>query len=266
VTVTAVRPDAPPALAGLGVDLSRPSFARRALCLGRPFGYAAAFALLASRGWVLLAVPLMFPLFVSAVAALNDTLHGSFRLSPWADDLAMSALGLLVFESGHSIRATQRFHHEVPPGAWDPEGYVDALSWPALLAEAFRYRYRLWLWTWRTGRASRRWLAAEYVLHVALVAGGLAAGGGARLYVLLALAGGYTFPVFSARGPHTAWGTSDPLRTVVRGRLVPRLLLGLTYHLEHHLYPDVPSFRLPALVRRLEPWLAGRDLRRVRLW
>jgi beta-carotene hydroxylase len=56
------------------------------------------------------------------------------------------------------------------------------------------------------------------------------------------------------------------METVVRGRVVPRLLLGLTYHLEHHLYPEVPSFRVAGLVRALEPWLATRDLRRVELW
>jgi beta-carotene hydroxylase len=39
----------------------------------------------------------------------------------------------------------------------------------------------------------------------------------------------------------------------VRGRLVPALFLELTYHLEHHLYPQVPSHHLPELARRLDP-------------
>jgi beta-carotene hydroxylase len=34
---------------------------------------------------------------------------------------------------------------------------------------------------------------------------------------------------------------------------VPALFLELTYHLEHHLYPQVPSHNLPELSRRLEP-------------
>ena len=35
----------------------------------------------------------------------------------------------------------------------------------------------------------------------------------------------------------------------------------LTYHLEHHLYPQVPSHHLAALARRLDPLLAGAGVR-----
>jgi len=43
------------------------------------------------------------------------------------------------------------------------------------------------------------------------------------------------------------------------------LFLELTYHLEHHLYAEVPSHNLPELSRRLEPTLqqAGVSPRRV---
>ena len=41
----------------------------------------------------------------------------------------------------------------------------------------------------------------------------------------------------------------------LRGRLVPALFFELTYHLEHRLYPGVPTHRLTELSRRLEPHL-----------
>jgi hypothetical protein len=41
----------------------------------------------------------------------------------------------------------------------------------------------------------------------------------------------------------------------LRGRVVPAIFLELTYHLEHHLYPQVPSHNLPELARRLDPFL-----------
>jgi beta-carotene hydroxylase len=41
----------------------------------------------------------------------------------------------------------------------------------------------------------------------------------------------------------------------LRGRIIPAIFLELTYHLEHHLYPQVPSHRLPELARRLDPYL-----------
>jgi len=47
----------------------------------------------------------------------------------------------------------------------------------------------------------------------------------------------------------------------LRGHLVPAVFLELTYHLEHHLYPQVPSHRLAELARRLDPFLARQGVR-----
>jgi len=77
---------------------------------------------------------------------------------------------------------------------------------------------------------------------------------------------GLAFPVISARGPQNAWGRGDPNATIVRGRVVPRLLLGMVYHLEHHLYPEVPTYQLAELSRRLDPWLAANGVNCVRVW
>jgi beta-carotene hydroxylase len=47
--------------------------------------------------------------------------------------------------------------------------------------------------------------------------------------------------------------------------VIPAVFLELTYHLEHHLYPQVPSHRLAELARRLDPFFerAGVQPRRV---
>jgi hypothetical protein len=43
--------------------------------------------------------------------------------------------------------------------------------------------------------------------------------------------------------------------------LTPALFLELTYHLEHHLYPQVPSHHLAQLARRLDPYFAHAGVR-----
>jgi beta-carotene hydroxylase len=47
----------------------------------------------------------------------------------------------------------------------------------------------------------------------------------------------------------------------MRGTIVPALFMNLTYHLEHHLYPQVPAMNLRRLAVRLDPLLAARGLR-----
>ena len=53
---------------------------------------------------------------------------------------------------------------------------------------------------------------------------------------------------------------------MARGRFVPALFLELTYHLEHHLYPSVPSHQYAELARRLEPHLTEAGVEPVKVW
>ena len=73
--------------------------------------------------------------------------------------------------------------------------------------------------------------------------------------VLTGLAG-WLLPLLTVHLPHRHHGNT-PLTVAgsLRWRVVPRLLLGLTYHLEHHLCPQVPSHHMAELSRRLRPFL-----------
>jgi beta-carotene hydroxylase len=58
--------------------------------------------------------------------------------------------------------------------------------------------------------------------------------------------------------PHHHYGDTPLTQTsTLRGKVIPVLFLELTYHLEHHLYPSVPSHHLPELAKRMEPVLAA---------
>ncbi|MFC5750565.1 fatty acid desaturase [Actinomadura rugatobispora] len=89
---------------------------------------------------------------------------------------------------------------------------------------------------------------------------------GLLVYATMMIAGSWVYPLLTVHLPHRHYG-EDPLTQThtLRGRVVPALFLELTYHLEHHLYPQVPSHHLARLARRLDPFLdaAGVRPRRV---
>src|SRR4051812_30749615 len=124
---------------------------------------------------------------------------------------------------------------------------------------------RIWIWAFRHARHDRGWLVAEaLMLPLALVAGMRCTP--VLVYAVLAIGGGWLYPLLTVRLPHAHPGNEPVYQArTVRGRIVPRLLLEQTYHLEHHLYPRVPSHKLPELARRLDPFLhsAGVVPRRV---
>jgi L-lactate dehydrogenase (cytochrome) len=78
----------------------------------------------------------------------------------------------------------------------------------------------------------------------------------------LVITGSWVYPLLTVHLPHKDYGDTPLTQThTLRGRLIPALFLELTYHLEHHLYPQVPSHRLPELSRRLEPFFRQADVR-----
>jgi beta-carotene hydroxylase len=259
-----------PDLRALGLDLIRTRRSEAAWVLARPFIFAALFFIATAVGAWPLAPLCIFFLFVSIVASAHDVVHGSLGLSRRAAELWLFALGALVLESGHAYRLTHLRHHAVFPGPDDPEGEPAKHSFWAALAMGPTYIPRLWLWALHRANArERRWLIAEAAWALAAVAGALAATRFTPwplVYVLTVIVASWVYPVSTAHLPHKNYGVTELTQThTLRGRIVPALFFELTYHLEHHLYPGVPTHRLVELSHRLEPHLraAGVVLTRV---
>ncbi|OHV58014.1 hypothetical protein BCD48_42590 [Pseudofrankia sp. BMG5.36] len=127
---------------------------------------------------------------------------------------------------------------------------------------------RLWWWSYRQGR-DRGWLLVEAAAPAAaLTAGALAwpHTQGVLVYAVMVIAGSWVYPLLTVYLPHHGYGDTPLTQTrTLRGRIIPAVFLELTYHLEHHLYPQVPSHHLAALARRLDGYLAAHGVRPVRV-
>ncbi|HVJ68353.1 MAG TPA: fatty acid desaturase, partial [Caulifigura sp.] len=127
--------------------------------------------------------------------------------------------------------------------------------WQAL-ASGPPMQCRLWWWAWRTHPALRLRLAWEGAGILLLIAAAIFAVRWSAIpivYVGLAVAGSWVFPVVTAYIPHDGRGDSALTRTrLFRGRLVQWIALHHLYHLEHHLYPAVPHHHWQTLARRLD--------------
>jgi beta-carotene hydroxylase len=261
-----------PSLAALGRDLLTISRRQRWLALARPFLGVAAFAVAAYAGWWWLTPVIVFLIFVAVVTVTHDVVHGSLGLSPVQTEWALFALGAVLLESGHAYRTSHLQHHRVFPGPDDPEGDPARLSfWGAVLYGPL-FLPRLWWWAFRRqrgNRVQRRWLLIEAGWALLLPLIGLLVRPLTAVvltYSALAIVGSWVYPLLTVHLPHRHYGDTPLTQThTLRGRIIPTLFLELTYHLEHHLYPSVPSHHLPRLAQRLDPILrnAGVVPRRV---
>jgi beta-carotene hydroxylase len=257
-----------PTLDSLGVDFLTTTRHQRRLALARPFLGLAAYALAAGTGMWWLTPFLVFYVFVAVVTVTHDVVHRSLGLSRRQTEWALFTMGAVLLESGHAYRETHLRHHRVFPGPDDPEGdparfgLLGAVLWGPLFLP------RLWCWAFartRPGGPTRRWLIAEAAWAVAVPIVGLwllPVTPAVLVYACLAIVGSWVYPLLTVHLPHRNYGDTRLSQShTLRGTIIPALFLELTYHLEHHLLPEVPSHNLPALSRRLDPLLRQSGVR-----
>ncbi len=257
-----------PVLEALGGDLRMTTGRQRRLALLRPFLGLATFALAAYAGVWWLTPGIVFLIFVAVVTVTHDVVHDSLGLSMKESDWALFAFGAVLLESGHAYRASHLRHHAVFPGPDDPEGDPARMeSWRAVIYGPL-FLPRLWLWAFRKSRrgsSQRRWLLVEAAWAAGMIAAGwllLPITPALLVYAGLAIVGSWVYPLLTVHLPHRHYGETPLSQThTLRGRVIPALFLELTYHLEHHLYPDVPSHNLAKLSQRLDPFFRAAGVR-----
>ncbi len=254
-------PLTPPRLEELGADLLITTQRQRRAALVRPFLGIAAYIGAAYLELWWLTPPIVFLTFVAVVTVTHDLVHGCLGLGRRQTEWALFAMGAVLLESGHAYRTTHLQHHRLFPSPDDPEGYPANLGFVGALLYGPVFLARLWWWAYRRNRgrpAQRRWLIAEALLPFLIVLGGVLlreTTPAILIYAGLVIVGSWVYPLLTVYLPHKDYGDTPLTQThTLRGRIIPALFLELTYHLEHHLYPQVPSHHLAELANRLDPF------------
>ncbi len=248
-----------PTLNELGADLLVTTPQQRRIALIRPFIGLMVYLLAAHLGLWALTPLIVFLIFVAVVTVTHDVVHGSLGLNKRQTHWALLAMGAVLLESGHAYRLTHRQHHTHFPDdeTEDPEGYPANLGLFGALLYGPLFLWRLWWWAFRRGH-DRIWLLVEGALPILAVIGGIGlwnTSPALLVYAAMAITGSWVYPMLTVYLPHKDYGDTPLTQThTLRGRIIPLVFLELTYHLEHHLYPQVPSHHLAELARRLDPF------------
>ncbi len=249
-----------PNLSSLGLDLLNASKLKRLIWPVLPLLTLAVYATVFSMHYYLL-LPLVFVLhFLVSVTFTHDVLHGAAGLKPHSTEWILFAMSILLLESGHAFRQAHLHHHSHCLEHDDFEGSPAHLSLLGALKAGPTYLARHWLHAYRLARnpVQRRWMLAELcvaILGIVIAILVLPWTAAPLTYCVFMYIGSCLYPVTTAWLPHfkpdnRLLGQARSLR----GKIIPALLFNLSYHLEHHLYPQVPSYNLPQLADRLDPY------------
>jgi beta-carotene hydroxylase len=250
-----------PKLHEIGRDLLETTSKRRFWVLFRPFFFLALFALVSVFANPIWGFPLLVAMFIANICAAHDVVHNSLRLKNSSTHILISIYGSLVMQSGHAFRITHLAHHAMFPSPKDPEG---AASYGTVLHALWMgptYVPKLWWWAFKRAKRQpieRMWMVFEAIFAAAVIAFAilmLPYSAAPIVYVVVMTLGSWLYPLITAYLPHNHPGEDEVHQSrSIHGKILPYLLLGLNYHLEHHLYPRVPAHHLGTLSKRLLPY------------
>lgn len=256
-----------PRIEDLGLDLLKSTPYQRWQPVAMPYVWAGCFLVAWHHGWYGTSLFFLMLVFSATSTSTHDVVHGTLGLARSEAEWLLFLLGAPIFESGHAYRLTHLEHHRSFPHHDDPEGEAAHMPFWRVLFLGPTFIPKLWLWAWRKAArkpAQRRWLVIEAVFPFLALAGALIMlhwSTAPIAYWIGTVVSSWLYPLLVVHLPHRHFGeTRISQAWTLRGRLIPRLFLPLAYHLEHHLYPMVPSHNLPLLAKRLEPYLEGQPV------
>lgn len=233
-------------------SLSRAQTARE-LILFVP--WVASSWLLAAQGWWIAALGCSFVFFLVGLRIVHDAHHHNLGLSRRGDDAVMAFLSVLMLSSMHAVQFNHLRHHrhcmdDEDLEAWSARlpGYKAILfgpAFPVMLHHAALVKGT---------RRVRRWTLVELSLGVAWIASVLLVFDVAFLkyHVLVMLIGQCFTAFFAVWTVHHDCDRSHFIARTIRGRFKTAITYNMFYHVEHHLFPGVPTRNLPTLASRLD--------------
>lgn len=208
----------------------------------------------AQDNWLTMALAAAFA-FMLGLRIAHNAFHGNLGLSAGATDVVMGVLSVLMVGSMHAIHHTHSYHHKHCMAPGDIEGQIATMGFGEAVLKSPLYPFYIHFAALRDGSAKhKRWIIAE-LLAAALwqcAVWQIAALQPFAHFSLLMLVANALAPLVGIWLVHRACESSAFSARTCRSRVLGRLTFGMFYHLEHHLYPAVPTCHLPELARRLD--------------
>ena len=231
----------------------RPAEVGRELLL--PVPWLAGSLAAAGCGLYPLALVLSFVFFLAGLRIVHGACHYAIGLPRRASEIVLFVLSLAMLGSMHAVQWNHLRHHRHCLAEDDIEAMgARGSAWRAIrLGPVFPLRLHCAALAGARPQECR-WMLAELAGNLAVV--GLVAGVWPYrilFYHLLAMTIGQCLTAFFAVWTvhHDCAEAIAPARTI-RHWVRSLVTFNMFFHLEHHLFPQIPTAHLPVLARRLD--------------
>jgi len=206
------------------------------------------------RRWLVAGVASSFVFFLTGLRQAHGAQHYTLGIPRRAQDVLLATLSVLMLSSLHALQATHMHHHRHAMKESDIESATARMSWwravmsgPWFIIALNREGHKL------TRPKKRWWIWGEWAAIVVYVVAVLGWGPtGLKLFVVTMVVGECLTGFFAVWTVHHDCDPQHQLARTQRGWWKTALTYQMFYHVEHHLFPAVPTARLPELAARVD--------------
>jgi len=205
--------------------------------------------------WLAAGLVSSFYFFLTGLRQVHNAHHHALGISRRAHDWLMWTLSILMMSSMHAIQVTHLHHHRHCLSDADIEGSCAKMPWYRAIGTGPLFILRLHYHAFLIDGHGRKqpWIFLELasMAAFAVLVFGVLDVVGLQYFVMVMLLGQCLTGFFAVWTVHHHCDEIHIGRTQ-RGRLKNLLSYHMFLHVEHHLFPAVPTCHQPELTRRLE--------------
>ncbi len=200
-----------------------------------------------------LALPFSFFFFLTGLRQVHNGFHNALGTSKFLTWLTLYLNSLLMLVSVHAVKFNHLRHHKYCLGEEDYEGKSARMSWYGALLYGPIHIFLIHKLTFeRGGRRYKRNVLLELLSISVFVFAAFYFNVHFLIYhIVVMVAAEFSTAFFAVWTVHHDTDSPELARTQRTG-WKNRITFSMFYHLEHHLFPAVPTIKLPELAKRID--------------
>ncbi len=214
-----------------------------------------------------LALGASFMFFLCGLRQVHNAFHYAIGISRSAHETLMFVLSIVMLGSMHAVQFNHLRHHKHCMDDEDVEAASARMpGWKAILFGPV-FPYLLHKTALKIGnKRVRRWVILELAANAIWLVLVFLVFQVEFLYyhVLVMLVANCLTAFFAVWTVHHDCDRSHYIARTIREKLKSKITYSMFYHVEHHLYPKVPTCRLRSLAERLD--MAAPELQKMRVF
>jgi fatty acid desaturase len=220
-----------------------------------PSAWLAGSLVAAGNGWHVVALGLSFMFFLTGLRLVHNAFHSALGLSRDVTDSVLWVMSLVMLGSMHAVKFNHLRHHNLTLEEGDVEGRSAEMPAMGALLYGPMFPILLHITALRYGnRSLRETVLGELLLNVVWVflVFGVWHSSVLRYHVLAMAAGQCLTAFFAVWTVHHHCDRTHYIARTLRHRIKNLVTFNMFMHIEHHLFPHVPTCHLPELSRRID--------------